>query len=124
MTDRFSVAALAVMLLASACGPGELLGSAVTPSPTETTSPTLTLTSTVTSTSTAAATATAAATQTLSSTAVICPNGTVLRPSLNRCFYASRTPKPKLDACLSYKKASDCISNGCGWNKKTGTCSP
>lgn len=122
MNLRFVVVVVAVFLLTSACGPGGWLGPTVTPSPTETPSPTLSPASTSTATVTPTATETAAPTQTLAPTAVSCPKGTVLRPSLNKCFYATRTPKPS--ACLKYDDADECLSSGCTWDKKTRTCGP
>jgi hypothetical protein len=64
-------------------------------------------------------------TATLTSTAVYCPKGTILIPSLGKCYYATRTPKPQgtaAPACASYKNPSACTLNGCSWDKVPSTC--
>lgn len=125
MNRRFASAVVAVFLLSSACGPGGLLGPTVTPSPTATINPPLsaTWTPTFTSTATPTSTATGTPTETLTPTAVSCPKGTVLRASVNSCFYATRTRKPE-NACQDYHTAAECSSHACTWIRKTGTCSP
>ena len=124
MNLRSVLAVVAVVLLVSGCGPGGLLGPTVTPTPTETLNPLPSPSSTATSTAMPTATATDTPTQTLTptSTAVTCPKGTVLRAPLNACFYATRTPKGRIDACLKYTRVSDCLANGCNWISKTKTC--
>ncbi len=121
-----SLASLAICLAAWGCGgPGPLTNPTLTPQATSTSIPTATAApmDTPTSVPTETSIATATATQMAAPTAAICPKGTVLLPSVNRCFYATRTPKPESPFCEQFKKASDCVSNGCSWNKKVGFCS-
>ncbi len=115
----------AFCLIAAGCGPGPFTNPTATPESTASAVPTLAPTQTATSTEAPSATATliASATQTLAPTAVTCPKGTVLRPSVNKCYYATRTPKPEIPFCEQFKKATDCTLNGCSWNKKVGLCS-
>ncbi len=125
MKPILALTVAAFCMTASGCGPGPLSKPTLTPESTATTVPTFTPTPTDTPTTapTAIATTTTLPTQTLAPTAVTCPKGTILRPSVNKCFYATRTPKPEIPFCEQFKKASDCISNGCSWNKKVGFCS-
>jgi hypothetical protein len=74
-------------------------------------------------TDTFAATATSTATATFTPTAINCPKGTILIPSLGKCYYATRTPKPKQPAgldCSTISSQSVCTSSGCSWTK--GVC--
>jgi hypothetical protein len=103
------------------CGSGPLSKPTLTPLPTATSAPTLT--AAPTETPTTAPTPTSIPTQTLAPAAVTCPKGTVLRPSVNRCFYATRAPKPEIPYCEQFAKKSDCTSHGCSWNTKVGFCS-
>lgn len=109
---------LSLVLLLSACDLGPLSKPTPTLMPTATSSPTQapTSTETPTATSTATTTATATVTETLSPTAVSCPKGTVLLPSLNKCFYATRTPRPEIPYCQQFDHKAACISNGCSWH--------
>jgi len=130
MNRRITLAVAALCLLGSACGPGGLLSNTATPSATSTAIPTLTSVpteapaATATVIATATATATATPSPALTAAALACPKGTVLRPSVNRCFYATRTPKPEHSICEDYGKASECRANGCTWIRKTRSCSP
>jgi hypothetical protein len=47
----------------------------------------------------------------------------VLRASVNRCFYATRTPKVEIPYCQQFTHKWACIDNGCSWNGKVGLCS-
>ncbi len=125
MKHVFALIIVAFGLTTAGCGPGPLTNPTPTPTAPATVVPTLTPAPTDTPTLAATATASVAATSTqaLAPTAVTCPKGTVLRPSVNKCFYATRTPKPEIPFCEQFKKATDCTSNGCSWNKKVGFCS-
>ena len=112
---------ISVGLFLSACDLGPL--SEPTPTPVATATSIPTLAPTATETSTAASTATFSVTETIAPTAVTCPKGTVLRPSLNKCFYATRTPKPQIPYCEQFAHKVDCINSGCSWNTKIGFCS-
>jgi hypothetical protein len=126
MSRRIALSLALLSVLASACGTGGLRSPTFTPTPTETLTPRPSPTSTPTSThtNTSTATATATLTQTATATAAICPKGTILHPSVNRCFYATRTPKPEHSYCEDIGKAADCRASGCTWIRKTRTCSP
>lgn len=56
-------------------------------------------------------------------TAITCPKGTDLNRSTNTCYYATRTPKPQQNFCADYKGKPGCVSHGCKWDAKTGSCS-
>ena len=111
---------LAVLPLACNIGP-LLLGA--TPTATATASAIPTLAPASTETPTVAPTAYFMPTQVPAATAINCPKGTELRPSENRCFYVTRTPKPQDIYCPAYTHKSGCINHGCSWNAKTGVCS-
>ena len=107
--------------LLSACNLGPLLWPTPTAVPTATSTPTLAPTSTQTPTATS--TATFLPTQTPAPTAINCPKGTVLKPSVNRCFYATRTPKPEILYCQHFTHKWACINNGCAWDGVAKSCS-
>jgi hypothetical protein len=67
--------------------------------------------------------ATFAATETRAPTAITCPKGTVLEPSVNRCFYATRTPKVEEPYCVQFSHKWACINHGCSWSDQTKNCS-
>ncbi len=113
---------VSLALLLSACDLGPLSQPTPTPPATATSTPTVTPTST--ETPTAAPTATSFPTQTSTPTAVTCPKGTVLRPSVNGCFYVTRTPKPEDTYCQHFMHKWICINNGCPWNGQTKLCGP
>jgi hypothetical protein len=111
---------LGLTIFLSACDLGPLARPTPTPLPTATSTPTLAPTST--DTPTATSTATSFPTQTFTPTAVTCPKGTLLQPSVNKCFYASRTPKPELSYCQHFKYKWACINNGCFWDRTVQLC--
>jgi hypothetical protein len=130
MIMRYAPLVMILGIMLTACGPGTLRTGTPTPSetapplPSLTVAPTETAVPTATSTNTATATVTAAATWTPRPAALTCPKGTVLRASVNKCFYATRTPKPEHSYCEDFGKAADCRANGCTWIRKTRSCSP
>ncbi len=121
MKPVFVLIVVAFGLTVSGCGPGPLTNPTSTSLAPATAAPTLT--PLPTDTPTLAPTETPTATQTPAPTAVTCPKGTVLRPSVNKCFYATRTPKPEIPFCEQWKKRTECVANGCSWDKKVGLCS-
>jgi hypothetical protein len=120
MNRRIALAITAICLSALACSVNPFRKPTATPQPPA--APIIVVPPASTDTPPAAVTATAAATQTLASTAIVtCPKGTTLNPSLNACFFASRTPKPL--PCDTWKSPIDCALHACTWTKKTGLCS-
>ena len=111
---------LAVLPLACNLGP-LLLNATPTATATATASPTPTPTST--ETPSAPPTMALIPTQAPPPTAITCPKGTELNRSTNTCFYVTRTPNPENIICADYKGKAGCISHGCSWNSKAGTCS-
>ena len=120
MKIRCWLVSLAFVLLA--CNLGPLLLEA-TPTAPATATPIPTLAPTSTETPTAAPTAYFIPTQVPAPTAITCPKGTELRPSVNRCFYVTRTPKPENRYCPQFTHKWSCINNGCSWDAKAGVCS-
>jgi hypothetical protein len=57
-----------------------------------------------------------------SPTALTCPKGTSLNPSDNRCYFATRTPKPEDIYCPEYGNKSACLKHGCSWNAVKSEC--
>jgi hypothetical protein len=111
---------ISLALLLPACDLVPLSRPTPTPLPTATSSPTLAPTSTETATVTP--TATPFPTQTPRPTAVTCPKGTVLEPAVNRCFYATRTPKVEEPYCQQFAHKWACINNGCFWDRAVQLC--
>ena len=107
--------------LLSSCDLGPL--SRPTATAVATTTSTATATSTSTQTATAAPSSTPLPTQTFTPTAVTCPKGTVLLPSVNRCFFATRTQRPPEPTfCQHFKYKWACINNDCFWDRTVQLC--
>jgi hypothetical protein len=112
---------VSLTLLFLGCDLGPLSGA--TPTPPATATPTATVTPPATATPTLTSTATFFATYTATPTAITCPKGTVLEPSVNRCFYATRTPRPPEPTyCQHFKYKWACINNGCFWDRTVQLC--
>jgi hypothetical protein len=119
-TKKLTWLFVSLTLLLSACNLGPL--SEPTPTPPATATPSQTPAPTSTETPTVTATAPFFPTQTLTPTAITCPKGTVLLPSVNRCFYATRTPKVEEPYCVQFTHKWACINNGCFWDRSVKSC--
>lgn len=118
---KFKWILISLALVLSACDLGPL--SQPTPTPTATATPTATLVPTSTQTPIPSATETLLPTRTFTPTAVTCPKGTVLLSSLNRCFYATRTPKPPEPSyCSHFRYKWACMNQGCFWDRTNKVC--
>jgi hypothetical protein len=114
---------LAVLPLACNLGP-LILGTTPTETPTATATTTEIPTLAPLSTDTPAVSPTAYLIPTVvpSPTGLTCPKGTALNLSDNRCYYATRTPRPQDIHCPDYANKAACLKHGCTWNPSGGEC--
>jgi len=116
---------IALAFLTPACNLGPVIfgsGPTETPTPTATASEIPTLAPVSTDTPVVTPTFFLIPTVVPSPTALTCPKGTALNPSDNRCYFATRTPKPVDVYCPEYQNKSACQKHGCSWDAVKAEC--
>ena len=125
MKMRWLFLGLSILPLACRLGP-LILGAGPTATPTATATATETASPTFAPASTEAPTLAPTAflipTVVPSPTALTCPKGTSLNLTDNRCYFATRTPKPEDIYCPEYQNKAACLKHGCSWNAVKSEC--